>query len=608
MQAEARPLPRARAYARLIRYAAPYRWQWASIITASLVGTGLSVMQPWPLKVLVDHVLGDLPMPLSMADVIDRLPGASTPHGLLAYVVISGLLIFVLSSAVNVIVSLEWTRVGRRMVYALACDLFAHAQRRALHRHARHSVGDSMSRITGDAWCLHALVDTLLFAPGHAALTTIVMLVVMVRLDPGLTLLAMLVAPPMAATAWAFGRPIRRAAHDRREIESRIQSHVHQTLSGVSVVQAFAREDEEQRRFEQYASVAIRTHQRSALVGSLYGLGSGLLTSVGTAAIMWVAAMRVLDGRLTIGVTLVFLSYLVSLQRQLVAFASMYTTVQSARASIDRVMEVFDDNERLPERPDARALPPVRGNVVFDDAVFGYERDRAVLRGISLSVSAGETIAIVGETGAGKSTLAALIPRFFDPDAGRVSIDGQDIREVTVESVRQQVAVVLQESVLFPLSVADNIAFGRPGATRAEIEAAARAANAHAFITRLPEGYDTVIGERGATLSGGERQRIALARAFLKDAPILILDEPTSALDAETEHGIMQALERLMRGRTTFIIAHRLSTIRQATRIVVLEAGQIAAQGTHAQLMAKDESYRRLYHLQFDGDTAGSAA
>jgi ABC-type multidrug transport system fused ATPase/permease subunit len=250
----------------------------------------------------------------------------------------------------------------------------------------------------------------------------------------------------------------------------------------------------------------------------------------------------------------------------------------------------------------------VRGDIVFEDVVFRYRPDHQVLGGVSLGVAAGETIAIVGETGAGKSTLASLIPRFFDPDSGRVLIDGYDIRTVTVESVRAQVAVVLQESVLFPTSVAENIAFGRPRVTREQIESAARAANAHDFIARLPDGYDTVIGERGATLSGGERQRIALARAFLKDAPILILDEPTSALDAETEHGIMQALERLMRGRTTVIIAHRLSTIRQATRIVVLEAGRVAAHGTHAQLLAKEGAYRRLYRLQFQGDTAGSAA
>jgi ATP-binding cassette, subfamily B, bacterial len=598
----------ARAYARLGRYAAPYRRQWVGIFAASLFGTGLSVLQPWPLKVLVDHVLGDLPMPPSVAAIVDDLPFASTQGGLLAWIVVAGLLVFALSSVIDVIVSLQWTRVGRRMVYALERDLFAHAQRRALHRQARHSVGDSMSRITGDAWCVHALVDTLLFAPGHALLTTIVMLVVMVRLDAGLTLLAMVVAPPMAAAAWAFGRPIRRAAHARREIESRIQSHVHQTLTGVSVVQAFAREEEEQRRFQQYASVAIRAHQRSALVGNLYGLWSGLLTTLGTAAIMWVAATRVLDGRLSIGTTLVFLSYLVSLQRQLVAFASMYTTMQSAGASIDRVMEVFDADERVPERPDAAALPAVRGDIVFDDVVFRYRPDKAVLRGVSLTIAAGETVAIVGETGAGKSTLASLIPRFFDPDAGRILIDGHDVSTVTLESVRGQVAVVLQESVLFPTSVAENIEFGRPGATRSEIESASRAANAHEFIARLPEGYDTVIGERGATLSGGERQRIALARAFLKDAPILILDEPTSALDAETEHGIMQALERLMRGRTTLIIAHRLSTIRQATRIVVLEAGQIVALGTHAQLLAKEGPYRRLYRLQFERDTTGSAA
>jgi ATP-binding cassette subfamily B protein/subfamily B ATP-binding cassette protein MsbA len=411
----------------------------------------------------------------------------------------------------------------------------------------------------------------------------------------------------MTGAAWLFGRPIRQAAHARRDVETRIQAHVHQTLTGVSVVQAFAREDDEQRRFQELASEAIRAHQRTALVGSVYGLGSGLLTTVGTAAVMWIAAMRVLDGRLTIGTTLVFLAYLASLQWQLSVFATMYTTLQTAGASIDRVMQVFDEGDGVPEQPRAPALPPARGHVVIEDVAFGYQPDQPVLQRVSLTARAGEVIAIVGQTGAGKSTLVGLIPRFFDPAAGRVLIDGHDVRDVQVKSLRDQVAVVLQEPFLFPMSVAENIAFGRPDASRDEIETAARTANAHQFIAALPHGYDTVIGERGATLSGGERQRIAIARAVLRNAPILILDEPTSALDAETEHAIVEALERLMRGRTTFIIAHRLSTIRNASKIVVLEHGQVVEQGSHTQLLLSGGRYSQLHRVQF-AQPAGSAA
>jgi ATP-binding cassette subfamily B protein/subfamily B ATP-binding cassette protein MsbA len=382
---------------------------------------------------------------------------------------------------------------------------------------------------------------------------------------------------------------------------------VHQTLTGVSVVQAFAREEDEQRRFEDLATVAIRAHQRTTLVVSLYSLGSGLAATAGTALVMWAAAMRVLDGRLTLGTALVFLAYVASLQWQLSAFATMYATLQSAGASVDRVMDVLNDDDAVHERAGATPLPAVRGNVLIEDVVFGYRPEQPVLRGVSIAAAPGDVIAIVGSTGAGKSTLVGLIPRLFDPSSGRVLIDGQDVRNVQLKSLRDQVALVLQEPFLFPISVRENIGLGRPDATQAEIEAAARAANAHDFIAALPGGYDTVIGERGATLSGGERQRLAIARAFLKNAPILILDEPTSALDAETERAIVEALHRLMCGRTTFIVAHRLSTIRDATTVVVLEDGQVVEQGPARQLLLRGGRYSQLHRLQF-AESAGSAA
>jgi ATP-binding cassette subfamily B protein/subfamily B ATP-binding cassette protein MsbA len=594
------PLARRRhVYRRLVRYAAPYRRAWAGIAAGTLLTTLLALVQPWPIKVLVDHVLGDAPIPTALADVIGVLPAATTTSGLLAWVVIGGLVIVAAGAALEAVLSLQWTRVGRRMVYDLARDLFAHMQRQSLRTHATRPIGDAMGRVAVDAWSVHAVVDTLLFAPGHALITTLVMVFVMLQLDAGLTIVALAVAPFMTGAAWIFGRPIRQAAHERREIESRIQAHVHQTLTGVSVVQAFAAEEHEQRRFEQLANAAISAHRRSALVGGVYGLGSGLMTSIGTAAVMWFAAIRVLDGRLTLGTALVFLAYLGSLQWQLSVFAAMYTTLQSAGAGVDRVMQVFDQRNELPERPAAPPLRSVRGEVVFEDVVFGYDPERPVLRGLSLAARAGDVIGIVGSTGAGKSTLVSLVPRFFDPDRGRVLIDGHDVRDVQLRSVREQVALVLQEPFLFPVSVADNIAFGRPGAARRDIEQAAREANAHDFIAALPDGYDTVIGERGGTLSGGERQRVAIARALLKDAPILILDEPTSALDPETEHAVVNALARLMRGRTTFIIAHRLSTICNATSVVVLEHGRIVEQGRADALLRLNGRFTQLHRLQF---------
>jgi ATP-binding cassette, subfamily B, bacterial len=598
---------RFRRYRRLFAYAVPHRRSWAAIVAATTLSTALSLLQPWPIQVLVDHVLADTPARGLLAAVIASTGWMPGPRTLLIVVVFAGLAIFLASSALEAVLALKWTRVGRQMVYRLGRDLFAQLQRQSLRLHGTRSVGDGMGRVAVDAWCVHAVVDTLLFAPGHALITTMLMVAVMFRLDPQLTLLSLSVAPFMAGAAWFFGRPIRQAAHARRDVETKIQAHVHQTLTGVSVVQAFTREDDEQRRFETLAADAVRAQQRSAFVGSVYGLGSGVVTSLGTAAIMWMAAMRVLDGRLTVGTTLVFLAYLASLQWQLSVLATVYTTLQSAGAGIDRVMEVLEQNDEVRDRPGAVALPRARGDVVIDAVSFGYERERPVLHGVSLAAASGDVIAIVGATGAGKSTLAALVPRLVDPDAGRVLIDGHDVRDVQVASLRAQVAVVLQEPFLLPLSVAENIAVGRPGATRTDIERAAHAANAHEFIAALPQGYDTILGERGATLSGGERQRIAIARAILKDAPILVLDEPTSAVDAATEQAIVEALSRLMRGRTTFIIAHRLSTVRGATRIVVLDHGRVVEEGSHAELLLRGGLYRRMYRLQFPEST-GSAA
>jgi ATP-binding cassette subfamily B protein len=595
------------AYRRLFGYAAPYRAGWAAIVAATLTTTAVSLAQPWPLKVLVDHVLGGRPLQGWAGELLLQLPGTDSSRGLLVWVVAAGLVLFAINSVLEVTISLQWTRVGRRMVYDLARDLFARVQRRSLAAHTRHPVGDTIGRITLDAWCVHSIVDVLCIGPGHALITMVVMVTVMLQLDAGLTLLALGVAPCMVAAAWVFRKPMRDAAHARRDIESRLQAHVHQTLTSVPVVQAFTREDAEQRRFDELTSAAIRAHQRGALVGSAYALGSGLVTTLGTALVMWFAAMRVLDGRLTIGTALVFLAYLSALQWQLSAFATMYTTLQTAGAGVDRVMDVLTTDESVPERPGAPPLPAVRGDVVLEHVDFGYQDGAPVLQDVSLSAAAGDVVAIVGVTGAGKSSLVGLIPRFVDPSAGRVLIDGHDVRDVSLASLRDQVAVVLQEPFLFPVSIAENIALARPEAPREAIEHAARMANAHDFISALPQGYDTVLGERGGSLSGGERQRISIARAILKDAPILILDEPTSALDADTEHSVVEALDRLMRGRTTFIVAHRLSTIRRATTIVVLEGGRVAEQGPHMALLAKRGRYRAMYDRQFQRTEAAAS-
>jgi ATP-binding cassette subfamily B protein/subfamily B ATP-binding cassette protein MsbA len=403
----------------------------------------------------------------------------------------------------------------------------------------------------------------------------------------------------MTGVSLFFGKQIREVSRQKRESESRIQSHVQQTLSGMIVVQAFAQEEREHYRFREFASAVIGAQKRSTLTGSVYSLMSGGISALGTGAILYFGAYYVINGRLTVGSLLVFISYLNTLQEQFKAFTGVYSSMQSARASVDRVMEVLDVEQEVECRSGATALTSVQGRIRFESVSFGYETDRLILRDVSFETLPGQTVAIVGATGAGKSTLVSLVPRFFDPSEGTVSIDDRDVRDIELKSLRSQVGIVLQEPFLFPLSIAENIAYGRPEAAREEIEAAAQAANAAQFIEQLSEGYDTVIGERGATLSGGERQRISIARALLKDAPILILDEPTSALDAQTENLLLEALECLMKGRTTFIIAHRLSTIRKADRIIVLENGRIAETGTHKQLLANEGLYSSLYEIQF---------
>lgn len=585
-------------YLRLLQYVRRHRSSLLLIFGLTVATSGFVALQPWPLKLLIDHVLGAIPLPALLDRGFDHLALEPGRGVLLATVVLTGLLLFLLGSATDAALAWTWTVAGRRIVYDVAQDLFARLQRRSLAFHKRTPVGDIMSRVTGDSWSVYQVIDTLFVTPAHAALTMTAMIVLMAQLNGPLTLIAVALAPFMVAASFLMGKPLRAAARMKREVESRIQSHIQQTLTGIPVVQAFGQEARENQRLARFADAVIRTQQRTALVGSISSLSSGLVTTLGSGVILWLGARSVLEGTLSIGSILVFVVYLNSLQTQIKVLAGLYPALQNLSASAGRVVEVFDTPPEISENSAGPPLPAIRGTVQFDRVTAGYEPGRPVLKAVSFTAGAGQTIAIVGATGAGKTTLVNLIPRFLDPEQGRVLIDGHDIRTVRLSSLREQIAMVPQETFLFPVSVAANIAYARPEATRAEIEAAARAAQAHDFIQRLPDGYDTVIGERGATLSGGERQRFAIARAFLRNSPILILDEPTSALDAETERFIFEALQRLIAGRTTFIIAHRLSTARRADRILVLDHGAIVESGTHAELLAGNRYYAHWYRLQ----------
>ncbi len=590
-----RAVPRKANLLRLFRYMRP-QWRASSgILAAMLLTIGMDVLRPWPMKLLVDQVLGHQPLPPGLSRIRTFLPLAQGADGLLLWVVLSTLLIYAGGGLASMVETMAAVKLGQRMVYELGADLFLHVQRLSLRFHSRHPVGDTIARVTVDPYCMQDLMNNALHPLLRSAGTLAAMFVVMWRVDPKLTALSVLVTPLLALTIRVSGDAMRVRHRESRDLEGRMMSVVEQALSAIPAVQAFMREELEQARFRAYAKDTASAHLRATQADTRFSLFVGLVTAAGTAAIMWVGARDVLSGRLTVGAILVFLYYLGALYQPLSESTNTVSTVQSAAASAERVMEILDTAPDVQEGPETWG-GSVRGHVRYENVTFGYETNRPVVKGISFDAQPGETVAIVGPSGAGKTTLVSLLVRFFDPWSGGIVVDGRDIRRLRVRALREQVAVVLQEPFVLPMTVAENIAYGRPSATRREIVAAAAAANADGFIRRLPGGYDAVVGEKGATLSGGEKQRISVARAFLKNAPILVLDEPTSAMDLLTEARLLEALERLMKGRTTLIVAHRLSTIRRADRILVIDHGALVEHGRHADLMASGGLYAQLHH------------
>ncbi len=590
--------PTRRLLRRLLPYALRRRGSLTIVGLTMVADVGLTVLAPWPLKVLVDDVLQDRPLPTALNDVFEFLPGPASREALLTWVVVATLALFLLGWAVGLMASLASVRFGERVSYEVGGDLFAHLQRLSLRFHLKHGVGSSIRRITGDAGAIATIVQDAMLPAVTAVATVVTMVVIMVQLDLELTLLALGVLPALALVMRLYSGAMTERSYEQQETEGQLYETLEQTLTGLPVVQAFAGEPAGDRRFAGDTDRVMAATIRMTWAQFRFKLLLGAVTAIGTAVVFWVGAQHALDGTLSVGTILVFLAYLGSLYAPLHDVSHSSTTITEALGSAIRVVEVLDAPADVGDRPGAVGLSEVRGDVALEGVWFGYQPDRPVLRGVDLVARRGEVVAIVGPTGAGKSTLVSLVPRFFDPDRGRVTLDGRDLRDLRLATVRDSVALVLQESFLFPFSIAENIAYGRPGASLQEVQAAARDANAHEFISRLQQGYETVLGERGATLSGGERQRVAIARALLKDAPVLILDEPTSALDAETEGLLLGALERLMAGRTTVIIAHRLSTIRRADQIVVVRDGEIVERGGHDELVAAAGPYARMHGIQ----------
>jgi ATP-binding cassette subfamily B protein len=548
------------------------------------------LLRPWPLKLIIDHVLNGQPLnwPLVSNWSCETLLVVACVGLVCIHIVLGGL---------NMLHNDTTSRIGHGVVNDLRAMLFSHLQCLPLAFHHRHQVGDLLYRVTTDTNAIKTLTINGLFPILTSLVLLVGMTLILLRLDWVLTLLSLGVCPLLFVLLSVFNPRIDAAATTARERESALYSLAQQTMAAIRIIQAFTREKEEHRRFMGASSESLAANLRLSRLVALYSGLVNVITAIGTAVVVWVGAHHVLAGPLSVGELVVFTAYLASLYGPLSTISRTLGLIEEAKVSLKRAHEIFATVHNLPQGK--RMATKIRGEVTFTQVSFAYSCDRPVLHRVNLHVTPGQTVAIIGPTGAGKSTLMGLLARFFDPQEGQVLLDGTDVREFTLASLRRQIAMVLQPSMVLPGTIRENIAYGRPHAPPIAVQRAAQMAHIHDKIMRLPQGYDTVIGEQGATLSEGERQRLTIARALVCDAPILVLDEPTSSVDAETESLIMEGLGQLTQGRTTFIIAHRLSTVRRADVIVVMQQGQIVEQGSFAELIDRQGPFAALYRAQF---------
>src|SRR5579872_4326100 len=585
---------------KLLPYLRPYRWRVAWAFIQIFLVAGFELLKPWPLQIVIDDVLGGkTPAIVGPVGAFLALPKPE----LLLFACLGIVVVNFGAGALTLWHNYTTIRVGQSMVNDLRGDLYAHLQRQSLAYHGRQRVGDLMYRITADSFAVQTMIMNGILPILSAVILLSGMLVVLFPMDAALTVAALTVVPVLFVLISSFNKKIVSISTEARERESRVYSLVQWTMSAIKIVQAFTREDDEHRRFLGASRESLNWSLRLYSWQTLYSGIVNLTIAAGTALVVYVGARAVMTGTLSLGQLLVFISYLAQLYTPINQITQSWGLIAGARVGARRVFEVLDTEPDLPSGP--RQFPPegARGAIAWRGVSFRYLPEMPVLDNIDFAVAAGEKVAIVGPTGAGKSTLLGLLPRFFDPLAGTVEIDGLDAREYQLRSLRSQIGMVLQPPLIFPLSVRDNIAYGRPGADDTAIEDAARRAHIHDRILELADGYETLVGESGVALSEGEKQRVTIARALLRDAPILILDEPTSALDVETEALVMAAIEELMVGRTTFIIAHRLSTIRSCDRVLVLRNGTIVEEGTLAELLRRGGVFAGYYRTQFLSET-----
>jgi ATP-binding cassette subfamily B protein len=564
----------------------------------AVIGEGLAdLLGPWPLKLVLDYVVGSRAMHGWLGHLVESLAG--TDKLAILKVACAGVLLIALIDAISSYTEKYFTTsVGQWITHDLRRTLYSHIQRMSLAYHDEKRTGDLISRVTSDIDAIQSFVTSGLIGGMINIFTLVGMVGVMFYLNWKFTLIALSVAPILFLVVFSYTRRIKKASREVRKKEGEIVSVIEEVISSIRVVKAFAREDYELQRLSEESLEGVEVGLRARSLKAKLAPLVQIIVAVGTCLVLWFGARLVLSGTLSAGSLIVFITYLGKMYKPMQELSKMTDAYSKALVGYERIEEVLETENVVRDLSGAKRAPKLKGKIEFEHVEFYYSKDAPILKDLTMTVEPGELVALVGPTGAGKTTIISLIPRFYDPISGVVKIDGVDVRKFTQKSLRQQLSFVLQETVLFHAPVWQNIAYGKPEATREEILKAAKLANADEFIEKMPQGYDTVLGERGMTVSGGQRQRIAIARAVIRNTPILILDEPTSGLDAASEQLVFEALDRLMEGKTSIVIAHRLSTIRRADKICVIDDGRIVESGKHEQLLKEGGLYAELNNLQ----------